>query len=109
MKGPLVAGAAHSRSNFPAIPDFARARSEPLQRHDGFLPVYDLGGTGRGRDRRGLTAIYSSSLWVLIAAALIGAYLGSEGEQLGRAIFSNIWRRGVVRGGVGAGQRSPPS
>ena len=33
----------------------------------------------------GLTAIYSSSPFVLIAAALIGAYLGYKGEQLGRA------------------------
>jgi hypothetical protein len=32
----------------------------------------------------GLAAIYSSSPWVLIAAALIGAYLGYKGEQLGR-------------------------
>jgi hypothetical protein len=33
----------------------------------------------------GLCAIYSSSPWVLIAAALIGAYLGYKGEQLCRA------------------------
>ncbi len=32
----------------------------------------------------GLCAIYSSSPWVLIAAALIGAYLGYKGERLGR-------------------------
>jgi chromate transport protein ChrA len=32
----------------------------------------------------GLCAIYSSSPWVLIAAALIGAYLGYKGEQIGR-------------------------
>ena len=32
----------------------------------------------------GLCAIYSSSPWVLIAAALIGALLGWKGEQLGR-------------------------
>ena len=32
----------------------------------------------------GLTAIYSSSLWVLILAALIGAGLGYKGEQIGR-------------------------
>ena len=32
----------------------------------------------------GLTAIYSSSQWVLIPAAPIGAYLGYKGEQLGR-------------------------
>ena len=32
----------------------------------------------------GLCAIYSSSLWVLIPAALIGAYLGYKGERLGR-------------------------
>jgi len=33
----------------------------------------------------GLFAIYSSSPWVLIAAALIGAYLGYKGERLCRA------------------------
>jgi hypothetical protein len=33
----------------------------------------------------GLAAIYSSSPFFLIAAALIGAYLGYKGEQLGRA------------------------
>jgi hypothetical protein len=33
----------------------------------------------------GLTAIYSSSPFLLIAAALIGAYLGYKGEQRGRA------------------------
>jgi hypothetical protein len=32
----------------------------------------------------GLTAIYSSSPWVLIPAALIGAYLGYKGELVGR-------------------------
>ena len=32
----------------------------------------------------GLTAIYSSSLWVPIGADLIGAYLGYGGEQIGR-------------------------
>ncbi len=32
----------------------------------------------------GLTAIYSSSLWALVPAALIGAYLGYKGEQAGR-------------------------
>jgi len=32
----------------------------------------------------GLAAIYSSSLWVLIPAALIGAYLGYKAEQAGR-------------------------
>ena len=32
----------------------------------------------------GLTAIYTSSPWVLIPAALVGAYLGYKGEQIGR-------------------------
>lgn len=32
----------------------------------------------------GLCAIYSSSPWILIAAALVGAYLGYKGEQIGR-------------------------
>ncbi len=31
-----------------------------------------------------LCAIYSSSPWVLIPAALVGAYLGYKGEQIGR-------------------------
>ena len=32
----------------------------------------------------GLCAIYSSNLWVLMAAGLIGAVLGYKGEQIGR-------------------------
>jgi threonine/homoserine/homoserine lactone efflux protein len=32
----------------------------------------------------GLCAIFSTSPWVLIAAALIGAYLGYKGEQIAR-------------------------
>ncbi len=32
----------------------------------------------------GLCAIYSSSLWALIPAALIGAYLGYKGERVSR-------------------------
>ena len=32
----------------------------------------------------GLCAIYSSSPWVLITAALVGAYLGYRGERIGR-------------------------
>jgi hypothetical protein len=32
----------------------------------------------------GLCAIYSSSLWVLAGAGLIGAILGYKGEQIGR-------------------------
>jgi uncharacterized membrane protein YfcA len=32
----------------------------------------------------GLAAIYSSPLWVLIPAALIGAYLGYKAERVGR-------------------------
>jgi hypothetical protein len=32
----------------------------------------------------GVCAIYSSSLWVIAAAALIGAFLGYKGEQVGR-------------------------
>ncbi len=32
----------------------------------------------------GLCAIYSSSPWVLIPAAAVGAYLGYKGERLGR-------------------------
>lgn len=32
----------------------------------------------------GLCAIFSSSPWALIAAAIIGVYLGYKGEQIGR-------------------------
>jgi len=32
----------------------------------------------------GVCAIYSSSLWALIPAALVGAWLGYEGERNGR-------------------------
>jgi hypothetical protein len=32
----------------------------------------------------GLCVIYSSNLWVLGVAALIGAFLGYKGEQIGR-------------------------
>jgi len=32
----------------------------------------------------GLCAIYSSSVWILIAGALVGAYLGYQGERIGR-------------------------
>jgi chromate transport protein ChrA len=32
----------------------------------------------------GLCAIYSSNPWVLVAAALIGAFLGYKGDQIGR-------------------------
>jgi hypothetical protein len=32
----------------------------------------------------GICAIYFSSLWVLAAAALIGAVLGYQGEKIGR-------------------------
>jgi hypothetical protein len=31
-----------------------------------------------------LCSIYSTSLWVLIPAALVGAFLGYKGEQAGR-------------------------
>lgn len=41
----------------------------------------------------GLTAIYSSSLWVLIPAALMGAYLGYKGEQIGRRYLQQYLAR----------------
>ena len=52
--------------------------------NDGFFRVYDLVALAGAAIVAGLTAIYSSSLWVLIPAALIGAYLGYKGEQVGR-------------------------
>jgi fatty acid desaturase len=45
----------------------------------------------------GLTAIYSSSPFLLIAAALIGAYLGYKGEQLGRAYVERRLARNRLR------------
>jgi hypothetical protein len=42
----------------------------------------------------GLCALYSSSLWVLIPAALIGAWLGYKGERICRfAIERGLARR----------------
>ena len=41
----------------------------------------------------GLTAIDSSSPWVLIPAALIGAYLGYKGEQVGRRYLQQYLAR----------------
>jgi hypothetical protein len=45
----------------------------------------------------GLTAIYSSSPLLLIAAALIGAYLGYKGEQLCRAYIERRLARNRSR------------
>jgi hypothetical protein len=41
----------------------------------------------------GLCAIYSSSPWILIAAALVGAYLGYKGEQVGRRYLEQYLER----------------
>ena len=41
----------------------------------------------------GLTAIYSSSPWVLIPAALVGASLGYKGEQVGRRYLQQYLAR----------------
>jgi hypothetical protein len=38
----------------------------------------------------GLCAIYSSSLWALIPAALIGAWLGYKGERVGRSYVARF-------------------
>jgi hypothetical protein len=45
----------------------------------------------------GLTAIYSSSPFLLIAAALIGAYLGYKGERVGRAYVERRLERNRSR------------
>ena len=45
----------------------------------------------------GLCAIYSSSPWVLIPAALIGAYLGYKGEQIGRRYIERAMARNRSR------------
>jgi hypothetical protein len=45
----------------------------------------------------GLCAIYSSSPWVLIPAALVGAYLGYKGEQIGRRYIERAMARNRSR------------
>jgi hypothetical protein len=45
----------------------------------------------------GLCAIYSSSPWVLIPAALVGAYLGYKGEQAGRRWLERYLSQGRSR------------
>jgi chromate transport protein ChrA len=45
----------------------------------------------------GLCAIYSSSPWVLIAAALLGAFLGYKGEQIGRRWLERYLSQGRYR------------
>jgi hypothetical protein len=42
----------------------------------------------------GLCAIYSSSRWLLMAAALVGPYLGYKGEQVGRRTLETRMRSG---------------
>jgi hypothetical protein len=62
----------------PSPPPYRAAREQRLR-----APVQKL--VGGAAILAGLCLIYSSSPWVLIAAALIGAYLGYKGERLGRA------------------------
>ena len=45
----------------------------------------------------GLCAIYSSSPWVLIVAALLGAFLGYKGEQIGRRWLDRYLSQGRYR------------
>ena len=45
----------------------------------------------------GLCAIYSSSLWVLIPAALIGAYLGYKAEQVSQCFVERACVRNRSR------------
>jgi hypothetical protein len=45
----------------------------------------------------GLCAIYSSSPWVLIPAALLGAYLGYRGERLCRFYIERVAARSRSR------------
>ncbi|MGA8446456.1 MAG: hypothetical protein WB766_14895 [Roseiarcus sp.] len=45
----------------------------------------------------GLCAIYSSSLWVLIPAALIGAYLGYKAERIARTYIERALARNRLR------------
>jgi uncharacterized membrane protein YfcA len=45
----------------------------------------------------GLCAIYSSSLWVLIPSALIGAFLGYKAERVGRSYLERALARNRLR------------
>jgi hypothetical protein len=45
----------------------------------------------------GLCAIYSSSLWILIPAGLVGAYLGYKSEQIGRRWLERYLSQGRSR------------
>jgi hypothetical protein len=45
----------------------------------------------------GLCAIYSSSLWALIPAALIGGWLGYMGERVGRLAIKRALARNRFR------------
>jgi hypothetical protein len=53
-------------------------------KENGLFRVYDLVALAGAAIVAGLCAIYSTSPWVLIPAALVGAYLGYRGEQIGR-------------------------
>ncbi len=54
------------------------------KRYDRFIRIFTWVALAGAAILGGLCAIYSSSPWVLIAAALIGAVLGYKGEQIGR-------------------------
>jgi hypothetical protein len=41
----------------------------------------------------GICAIFSSSPWILIVAALAGAYFGFKGEQIGRSSLAQYLAR----------------
>jgi hypothetical protein len=41
----------------------------------------------------GIFAIFSSSPWILIVAALAGAYFGFKGEQIGRSSLAQYLAR----------------
>ena len=51
----------------------------------------------------GLCAIWSSSPWILIPAALIGAFLGYKAERLGR----NYLERALARNRLRVGSEPP--
>ncbi len=65
-------------------PDSGRAGRTPLQREMGSSEFTTWVALAGAAILAGLCAIYSSSPWVLIPAALVGAYLGYKGEQIGR-------------------------
>jgi hypothetical protein len=71
------------RLYFPLIPR-SGARASAVAKRMGSSEFTTWVALAGAAIAAGLCAIYSSSPWVLIPAALVGAYLGYKGEQIGR-------------------------